>query len=308
MDQFEVLGELARKLHGEFRTLYFVLLPVFFAVSLIFAWFRHPAGGPDFVESLKRTVISTLLLVGFQEISDAILFIADGVAEKISDMRGLDLFTTMASEKTKNYTSAAKLIILGFNDLLVAILSYASFIVLYFARYIMVALYHFSWVFLSLIAPMLLLFHMFSPKITFNLFRSLIEVASWKVVWATLSAILLALPFGNAYMMDGNYLTVIILNFVVALCMLGTPLVVRSLIGSGLSAMTSSMSPIALGAMIATPNKIGAAKKMAKTVLSDTKGYAQYQAAKFSNSKVLQSRTSLARPPTAPPVIRPKNK
>lgn len=301
MDQFEVLGELARKLHGEFRTLYFVLLPVFFAVSLVVAWFRHPAGGPDFIESLKRTVVATLLLVGFQEISDTILFIADGIAGKISDMAGLDMIAKMASEKAKSYTLSVTSIVLGFNDLLVAILAYASYIVLYFARYIMVALYHFSWVFLSLIAPVLLLFHLFSPKITLNLFRSLIEVASWKVVWATLSAILLALPFGNAYMMDGNYLTVIVLNFVVALTMLGTPLVVRSLIGSGLSAMTSSMSPLVAGAMIAAPGKAIAAKSAARAVLGNTAGFVKHQAARISGPPRVVTRSSLGLPPAPPP-------
>jgi len=57
-----------------------VLLPIFFAVSLVFAWFKNPQGGPDFVEFIKRAFVATLLLAGFAEITDIIFFITNGLA------------------------------------------------------------------------------------------------------------------------------------------------------------------------------------------------------------------------------------
>lgn len=282
MDQFELLGKLALKLHGEFRNLYYLLLPIFFCVALAFAWFKHPQGGPDFLEAFKRIVIATLLLVGFPEITDTILFIANGIAEKISDMSGIETVMQMASEKAKSYTLSPTSVVLAFNDLLVAVLAFLSYIVLYVARYIMVAIYHFSWVFLSLIAPLLLLFHVFGTKITANLFRSMVEVASWKIVWAVLSAMLTALPFGNAYMADGNYLTVIVLNFVIALSMLATPMLVRSLVGGGLSAFTSALGPAVATTMIAAPAKAASLANIGRGMLGETSSWAQNATQKFA--------------------------
>ena len=179
----------------------------------------------------------------------------------------------MAGDKAKSYPNSSMSIVLGFNDLIVATLSFLSYLILYVARYLMVAVYHFSWVFLSLIAPVLLLFHIFSPKITLNLFKSMVEVASWKVIWAVLSAMLAALPFGNAYATSGNYLTVIVINFVIAISMLCTPLVVKSLVGSGFTAFADTLGPITAAAMLAAPTRAGTMMKVGRAVIGDTKAF-----------------------------------
>jgi len=311
MDQFALLGSVAAKLHSELRGLYYMLLPVFFSLALVFAWFRHPQGGPDFVETIKRAFIATLLLVGFFEITDAILFITHGLATKIDDMAGLESVMKMAGEKARSYTLSATSVVLAFNDLLVAVLAFLSYILLYIARFITVAIYHFSWIFLSIIAPILLLFHLFTPKLTLNLFRSMIEVASWKIVWAVLSAMLAALPFGNAYMADGNYLTVIVLNFVIALCMLGTPLVVHSLVGSGLSGMSGALAPAVAGAMIAAPAKAATVTQIGREVLGNTKGFAAHHASHLASrvgSAFSGNHTRTPDRPTAPPKSTPTDK
>ncbi len=283
MESFALLGELATRLHKEFREVFYLCLPVFFALSLVINWFKSPQGSPDFLESFKRAIIATLLLVGFQEITDTILALSNGLASKISDMSGLDSVMAMAAKKAEGYTLSVTSVILGINDLLIAILSFLSYLLLYIARYLMVAVYHFSWVFLILISPVVLLFHLFSPKITLNLFRSLIEVASWNIVWSVLSAMLTALPFGNAYMADGNYLTVIILNVIIALAMIGTPLIVRSLIGNGLAAMAGSLGPAAVTTIVMAPAKAASMANVAREVLSDTTGYLRYQAGRMGN-------------------------
>lgn len=283
MENFELLGALALKLHTELRNIYYLMLPVFFCLSLVITWLNSPTGGPEFIEAVKRAFIATLLLAGFQEITDTILFVTSGLAEKISDMQGLDMFMQMAGDKAKSYTASPTSLVLGFNDLIIATLSFLSYIILYIARFLMVAVYHFSWVFLSLIAPILLLFHIFSPKITLNLFKSMIEIASWKVVWAVLSAMLAALPFGNAYAISGNYLTVIVLNFVIAISMLCTPLVVKSIVGGGFTSFADTLGPITAAAMLATPTKAGALTKVGRTALDNTKAYAGHIQNSFHN-------------------------
>lgn len=276
MENFSLLGSLASQLHHEFVRLYYLMLPVFFALAIAIDWFRNPAGAPEFLDTLKRAVIATLLVAGFQEISEAILALSTAIANRISDMSGLDAIIQMASDKCKTYTLSTTSLILGFNDMLVAIISFSSYLVLFIARYITIALYHFMWILLSILAPILILFNLFrgTQGITINLFKSLIEVASWKIVWATMSAMITALSFGNAYAADGNYLTVVLLNFVIALAMLGTPLVVKSLVGNGLVSMGETLGMGAALAAVSAPVKAGAVVSVGREVLSHTSGFA----------------------------------
>ncbi len=306
MDNFALLGDLALKMNQEFQSLYYLLLPLFFAVAIVIDWFRGPNQGGNFVDTLKRAFVATLLLVGFQEMIGAILLIANGLSDKISDMSGLDQLLQMAATKAKSYPMSATSLLLGANDLIIATLSFLSYLVLYVLRYFMVAVYHFSWVFLTILAPILLLFHLFTSQITVNLFRSVIEIASWQVVWSVLSSILLALPYGNAYVADGNYLTVIVINFVVAMCMFGTPLIVHALVGNGFSAMAGTLGPVAASLMVAAPAKALTSVNLAREVLSDTHSFGRSLNSKLGYNSANLNRngaesSSHVTPPALPP-------
>lgn len=286
MDNFYVLGSLAQRLHQEFVSLFYILLPIFFGLALAIDWIRNPAGSPDFIETIKRAFVATLLLVGFQEISDGILTVASGIADRIGDMSGIDSMLSMAAEKAKSYPNSTVSIILGFNDMILAIISFLSFIFLYFARYITVAVYHFMWIFLSIASPLLILFHIFrgTSQVTVNLFKSLIEVASYKIVWAILSAMLTALTFGNSYTAEGSYLTVIILNFVIAVAMLGTPMLVHSLVGGGLSSLGETLGAGAAIMMASAASKGVTGVGMARAALSNPSGFASHMGSKLNST------------------------
>jgi hypothetical protein len=283
MDQFAALGSVAFKLHNEMRNLYYMLLPIFFMVSVAIVWLQNPTGSPEFVDKVKRAFVATLLLAGFAEITDIMLFITSGIADKIDNMSGLDAFLQMAGEKAQSYPQSTMSLVLAFDDLMMAILSYCSFAILYCARYIMIAVYHFSWIFLSIMAPILLLFHVFSSQITVNLFRSMMEIACWRVVWAVLSAMIKALPFGTWYAMDGNYLTLAVLNFVIAICMVGTPLVVHSLFSGSFTAMAGGLSGATAAVMLAAPGKVLAAKKILGGELGSMMNFGRYMNMKMGN-------------------------
>ena len=232
----DLLGSLARTLHDDFVHVYYLMLPVFFMIAVCIEWFKTGSPDGNFIEILRRAFICTVLLVAFKDISQAIVMISDGLADRIDNMSGLDSFLKMASEKTATYSFSVRSLVLAFDDLIIALLSYLSYFILYIARYLTVAAYYFYWIFLSISAPLLLLFGLFrsTVQIPMNLFRTMIEVSSWKVCWAILSAMLKALALGNIYGMQGNYLTVIVLNFVIAIAMLCVPLIVRSLTGPGI--------------------------------------------------------------------------
>lgn len=257
VDQFTAFGSVVQNLHHEFQRLFYLFLPVFFILAVIIEWFKNPAGSPEFLQVLKRTFIATILVVGFREIAGTIQVLCDGVANRISDLSGIDEIIRMAGEKTSTYTMNPIFAILGFDDLFIAVLSFASYFILYLAKFVMVAIYHFMWGLLSILSPLLILFTLFrgTLSIPMHLFQSLIEVASYKIVWAILSAMITSLAFGKTYQVEGDYLTVIILNFVIALAMLSTPLVVRSIVGGGLSNLSQTLGMGAVLAIASVPRK-----------------------------------------------------
>lgn len=285
MPQFELLGSLARDLHQEFVNMYYLLLPVFFSLAVVVAWFRNPAGSPEFLDIIKRAIIATILLVAFPDISKAILYIADGITEKIDKLNSLDTLIRMAQEKSGSYSMSATSMLLQFNDLIMATLSFLSYLILYIARYLTIAMYHFFWIFFMISAPLLLLFNLFegTQQITKNLFKGMIEVACWKIVWAILGAMLAALSFGEMYRTEGSYLVIIVMNFVIAVAMLLTPMMVKSLVGGGLQSMSSSIGAASIAAMAAAPAKAAASIRTSRAFINDPKGFAHKQIDKAFN-------------------------
>ena len=272
MDQYSALIPISHQLHQTFVNLFYLMLPVAFALAIALDWFRNPQGSPDFLDTFKRAVISTLLVTAYPEISSLILSLSSGIADRISDLSGLDSMIQMAAEKTKGYSMSPFSIVLGFNDLLIAIISFLSYLILYFARFITVALFHFIWMMLYILSPLLILLHLFrgTSQITQNLFRNMIEVSCYKIIWAVLSVMITHLPLGNAYSVEGNYFTVIFLNFIIAFAMLFTPLIVKSLIGSGLTSASESLQRAASLPIQSFP--MGTAMNLGQRVFSSTVG------------------------------------
>ncbi len=279
MPQFELLGTLARDLHQEFVTMYYLFLPVFFSLAVVLAWFKSPSGRPEFLDIVKRAVVATILLAAFPDIANAILFVTDGVAEKIDKLSGLDTLIRMAKEKSEGHSMSVTSVILQFNDLIIATLSFLSYLILYIARYLTIAMYHFFWIFYMISAPLLLLFNLFegTQQITMNLFKGMIEVACWKIVWAILGSMLIALSFGNAYMSEGNYLVLIVMNFVIAIAMLMTPSMVKSIVGGGIQSMSSILSAASITAMAAAPARAATIVSTSRNALNSVGNFVHYK-------------------------------
>ncbi len=251
MLQFENLSPLMQALHADFTKLYFLMLPVFFALAVCLQWFKSPSGAIDFVDILKRAVVSTLLLVAFPEISKAIIAVSDGIADRIDKIDSTQAIIDMAAQKAESYTFTKESILLAFDDLIISAITFVSYWILLFARHLTVAMYNFFWVFLSVVSPLMLLFNLFpgTSHITANLFKSMIEVASWKIVWAILGAMLTSLVFVDVYKLEGAYATLTIMNTLFAVSMLATPLIVRNLVGPGIQHASTAVGPAAVLAM-----------------------------------------------------------
>ena len=268
MPNFAVLGSLVGNLHDAFSQLFYVMLPLAILLSVIIGYFK--SGDADFPEVIKRAFVASLLLASFPEVSNLILDICDGIALKIDNMSGLETFMRMAQEKSQTYSMAKNVLLLKFDDIFIAILSFGSFMLLYFARYITVALYYFFWVLLSTLSPLMILAYVFPSLsgITRNLYRGLIEVASWKIIWAVLSAMLTSLSFGNIYQTEGSYITLTIMNFIIGVALIFTPLLMRSLIGDGVHATAQTLSTTAFMAALSVKKRVLSPRQFSRDALN----------------------------------------
>jgi hypothetical protein len=276
-------GSVVLRIHNGLSTFFYVALPVAMMLSVAIGFLRF--GNENFPEVLKRALIASLLLISFPEVSNLILDVCDGLALKVDNMNGLDSFLQMAREKSESYKNASNVLLLKFDDLIMAALSFLSFLVLLVARYLIVTLYYFFWGLLSALAPLMILAYVFpsASNITKNLYKGLMEVASWKIIWAVQSAMLTSIPFANIYKTDGSYLTLIILNFVIALAMLFTPLIVKSLVGEGAHGMAQTLGTTATSAMVALPMRMANAQQFTRMIIDQTKNVGSSAAKHFKN-------------------------
>lgn len=274
IQHLDVLGSLVRDIHGVLVGLFYLALPVAIVLAVIIGYFQN--GAPDYNDILRRALVAALLLVSFPEVSNLILDLCDGLAARIDNMSGLETVMRMAEEKSRSYALAKSALLLKFDDLIIAFLSLISFIFLYVARYLSIALYYFYWVLLSAISPILILFYMFpqTAGITKNLYRSLIEVASWKIIWAVQSAMLTALSFGNIYRTEGSYITLMVLNLVIAIGMLFTPLIVKSLANEGVHSTAQAFGPLAAAAIAAAPTRLVSLGQKTRTAVTAGRKFA----------------------------------
>jgi hypothetical protein len=270
MPNLEVLGTLVRDLYQGLSQLFYVMLPVAILFSVIFSYLK--SGEPNYPDLFKRAFVAALLLACFPEVSNFILDVCDGIASKIDDMSGLEAFMKIAQEKSLGYAAAQKLLLLKFDGFFMAVLSFASFALLYIAKYLTVLLYYFYWGLLSIAAPLMILCYIFpaTSNITTNLYKSLIEVASWKIIWAILSAMLKSVSFGFIYENEQSYLPLVAMNFIIAIALLFTPKILRSLVGEGVQSTASSIGATAVSGVLATVApvaRIAAGQKISQAIM-----------------------------------------
>lgn len=279
----EVLGSLVRDLYQGLSQLFYVMLPLTILFSVVLGYLK--SGDANYPDIIKRSFVAALLLASFPEVSNIILDICDGIAAKIDNMSGLETFMRMAQEKSQSYATAKNVLLLKFDDLFMAILSFGSFLLLLIARYITIALYYFYWVLLSVCAPLMILCYVFpkTANITVNLYKGLIEVACWKILWAIMSAMLTSLSFGNIYQTQGSYLTLIVMNFVIAIALLFTPMLMRSLVGEGVHTTAQTIGTTAVLAAAALPGKIATIQQVSREVLSNSRAFASQKIQTIQN-------------------------
>ncbi len=282
IEEYEKLLPIARQIYEHTSHLSWQMLLPLFLVSVALGYTSDLGLSGAVLVRLKRLVLVALLLVTFPTIAEFSQILGVEVARSIDDMTGIDMVLDAASKRAEAYSFDLQgLLNLG-SDLLIGSLVIVSFIILIVARFFLLAFQHFYWFLLVALGPFLILGTLFeaSSGITKGLFKSMFQVACWPVIWSVLSAFLKALPFAASYSVEGNLVTIVTLNLIIAIALLFSPFIVSQLSEGVSLSVGDTLRSGAFKAVAMTNPKGFAMSTASKTVSRASGAYAKYKAGK----------------------------
>lgn len=248
------LSAQAHQIHGIFYGLFYALVTTLLILGIFIEYFKWPLGNmPSFSVLIGRALIATILLHTYSEVSNTIADVVDALAQRLGDLNRLSLVLSKMGDKLGDLTVSW----LSFKETVVYIISFLSFFLLYLAVHAVNAFLLFTWTLLYVFSPLLIALYVLpaTAGATKGLYRSLIEVSCWKIVWSVLSTLLWSLALSDINKAGHNipFVTVIFLNLILAGSLLLTPSVVHALAGGGFTGLAQTAGGIVAGATMAMP-------------------------------------------------------
>ena len=173
----------SQKIHQIFSSYFYLMVTVLLSVGVMIEYFKWPVGGvPSFGTLVGRALIAALILHAYPEITNTIADITDAVAQKLGDLNDFKLILDRMGDKLGELSWSW----VSFKETIMLIISFLTFFLLYFSIHIADSFYIYVWVMLYVFSPLLIALYVLpqTAGATKALFRSLIEVASWKIVWS----------------------------------------------------------------------------------------------------------------------------
>lgn len=261
----------AKKIHEIFSGYFYLIITVLMLLGIAIEYFKWPIGAvPQFGTLVGRALIAALLLHAYPEITNTIADVTDAVAGKLGDLNNFKLILDRMGDKIGELSWSW----VSFKETIMLLISFLTFFILYFSIHIADSFYIYVWVMLYVFSPLLIALYVLpaTASATSALFRSLIEVACWKIVWSVIATLLWSSALSQINQ-DGSqvsFLSAIGFNIILAGSLLLTPFVVHALSGGGLSQMGKDLSSLAIGGMTISPSRaIGATKSLASRTFSN---------------------------------------
>jgi hypothetical protein len=250
----------AKKVHDFFLMSFYSLVGVFFLLAIVLEYFKLPLGNaPSFPTLLGRTFIAIFLLHTYHDISNLIGDIADQASKDLGGYTNIHLVLAKMGEKCNELTTSW----ISVKDAAMLLISFVCFFLLYFSVHVTEAFTLYAWTILYVFSPILIALFIFpqTAKATSALYRSLIEVSLWKLMWAVLATLLwsAALSKINDPQYHISLLSALCLNLILASSLIMTPKIIHMLAGQGISGIASTVGLAALGAAAVGP--LAVAKK-----------------------------------------------
>ena len=231
VEEYEKLLPVARELYEHTSRLSWEMLLPLFLLSVAFSYSSDLGLTGSILVRLKRLVLVALLLVSFPMIAEFCQVFGVEIAKSIDNMTGIDQVLEAAAKRAEAYSFDLQGLLNFGSDLIMGALVLISFLILVVARFFLLAFQHFYWMLLVVLGPFMILGMLFesSVGITKGLFKNMLQISAWPIIWAILSAFLKALPFASAYAIEGGLVTIITLNLIIAIALLFSPFIVSQL-------------------------------------------------------------------------------
>lgn len=245
----------AKTLHEVFASLFYVMILTTLSLAVILEYFKLPLGGtPQFTTLIGRVFIAAILFVATPEIMNALASFTDAVTAEIGSFNNyrlvLDRMGDKVSELSWSWVSV--------KDSILLLISFLTFFVLYLVVYFFDAMFMFVWLLLYIMSPILIALYILpsTASATMKLYKSLVEVCVWKILWCVLSALLWSFAVSDINKPEAeiNFLTAIILNIMLAYSVAQTPKITASFLGAGISEVAGNFGGMLQNAAALTPH------------------------------------------------------
>ena len=234
------LSQEAKNIHALLQGLFYVFATVLLCLGIFMEYFKWPLGQmPSFTVLLGRVLIACILLVAYPHIANTIAGLSDELAHKIGGINQFDLIRAKLWQRFHLLSWSW----VNLKEDLVIVISYLIFLFFHFSLYAMNAFIVYAWILMYVFSPLLIALYVLpqTAGATKALFRSLIEVSAWKIVWAVLAILLWSSALSDINKTDFDFLSVLCLSLILAISLLLTPLVVHALCSGGIAGVSSAL-------------------------------------------------------------------
>lgn len=237
---FDYLPDVGRQLRGELIEVYWTLLVPFVVLLLILEFFKEEP--PNVKETLRRIVISVLMLYSFDDVINTIAMVGDGITDRID---GIQKLWDVLKNLGPNYNGASG-DWFSLRETAIYFFNIAAYIIAYLGFFAATALIHFVWTVLYICSPLMILMYISksTAHVTKSLYTGLIQVVTWKVLYSILGVLLLKLAMNPQATGMEDYLMSIIVNLCIGVSMLFIPFATKSLLNDGLQGAASALAAV----------------------------------------------------------------
>lgn len=254
----------AKEIHTFFVSIFYSLAVLLLLIGVIIDYFKLPIGGvPAFQQLVGRALVAAILLIAYPQISNWVSAVADAVSDHLGSVGTMSNVLKTAGATFKDHSWSWT----SLGDTLLSVVAILAYFILYLTVFFFDAAIVYCLVLLYIFSPIMIAFYILpqTASMTGGLFRTLFEIATWKIVWSVLGTLLWSTALHDFEAKGNNFITLLALTLMLALSILLTPIVVRNLISGTLSSVasqTAGLAAIGLSAGFASPAALaGLAKK-----------------------------------------------
>lgn len=249
----------AQTLHQVFGNLFYLFMTVLLLIGILMEYFKFAIGGtPQFTHLVGRVFIAAVLLVALPEIMNLLATFTDSVVKELGGFNDVSHVLNRLGEKFKSLSLSW----VSVKDMVLILISLLSFFVLYVTVYLADAIFVFSWMLLYVMSPILIALYVLpsTAGATMALFKSLIQVCAWKILWCVICCLLWSFAFSdiNQPNQEIDFLTAIIVNLMLVFSVLMIPKLTSAFLGGGIAGVADGFGGALLKAVSMTPATIAA--------------------------------------------------